>query len=164
MIIDFALLAAFIGSFTTSLWFVGRKIPLLLAVPENLIRESFVTRPPHLKRYTRPLIAFFEEERYKDICYAFLIRTLRRVRITLLKLERISFRLLQSLQARVRALPGAPGFHKNPNGSADINSPLHSKPRLRELRRWKYAMKRNGNGIPNAVLNPEPPPEAKESS
>ncbi len=144
MTIDLALLTVFLGSSAACAWLVWRKLSLLAALPETLIRESFVTKPSRLKVYSQPVIDFFVEERYKDIYYAFLVRALRRVRILLLKLERISFQLLQSLQAREKELSASEERY------------------WRELRRWKYAMKKNGNGIPNAVLNSEPQPEIKK--
>ncbi len=140
MIIDLSLLIAFLVASAYVGAVVLRRIPLLLQVPPQLIEESFVTRPSRLKKYLEPINAFFHQRRYRDLYYALLVWTLHRIRLWLLRLERIAFRLLESLQARERSLTATEERFWG------------------ELKQWKVDGRQNGNHLPKAVLNPEPPP------
>lgn len=126
---------------------VWRKIPLLLQIPPQLIEESFVTRPSHLKRYVSFSVEFFRSGRHRELYYAGLVRMLHWVRLWLLRLERMVFRMLEALQERSRELTATEERYWS------------------ELKTWKHETKLNGkNSLPDAVLNSEPPPavEAKE--
>ena len=139
MIIDFALLGIFLGSVGSALVLGWRKIPLLLQVPQRLIEESFVTRPSRLKKYTEPVLIFFREARYRDFYYAGLIKTLHRLRLWLLRLERVTFRALEAVRGRSRRLSEAEEKYWS------------------ELRQWRQGTKQNGNSIPHEVLTASAP-------
>lgn len=142
MVIDVALLAVFLGTGGYAVLMVWRKVPLLLQVPQQLIEESFVTRPSTLKRYTEPVIAFFRDDHHKELYYATLVYVLHWVRLTLLRLERVVFRMLESLHQRSERV-GATEEHY-----------------WSELKTWKHEAKLNGNShIPEAVLTEAAPVE-----
>lgn len=137
--IDLALFAVFLSSVACGLWLVNRKVQLLLQLSDELINQSLAARPSRLKTWTRPVVEFFQDEEYKDLYYGFLLRMIRRSRILLLRLERVSFHLVQSLQARTKEL------------SKTEERYWH------ELKSWKRVMKRDGASLPKEVLNPEAP-------
>ncbi len=142
MVIDLLFLATFFGAGSYALLMVWRKIPLLLQVPRQLIEESFVTRPSTLKRYTVPMVEFFQNGRHRELYYATLVRVLHWVRLTLLRLERIVFRTLESLHERSVELTATEERYWS------------------ELKTWKRTAKANGNGhIPEAVLTESAPSE-----
>lgn len=140
MFIDLSLLSAFLVASLYVGVAVLRRIPLLLQVPHQLIEESFVTRPSRIKIYLEPITQFFREHRYRDLYYAGLVWLLHRLRLWLLRLERVTFRLLESLQARERELTATEERFWG------------------ELKQWKVEARQNGNHLPRAVFNPEPPP------
>lgn len=140
--IDIIFLAVFIGTAGYAVLMVWRKIPLLLQVPQQLIEESFVTRPSHLKKYAGPALEFFRSGRYRELYYAVLVRVLHWVRLWLLRLERIVFRMLEGLQQRGANLSAAEERYWS------------------ELKQWKHEVRQNNNHIPEAVFNPEAPPDA----
>ena len=137
---DLVLLGIFIGASLSAVLTIWRKIPLLLQVPPQLIAESFVTRPSVLKRALEPTVEFFRSRSYRGVSYWLLIHLLHRIRLWLLRLERITFKLLESLQARSRQVSATEERYWS------------------ELKHWKVEVRQNGNNLPKAVLNPEPPP------
>jgi len=136
--IELALAAIVIGAVVFDAAMMWRKIPLLLQVPQQLIEESFVTRPSRLRRWFEPIIAFFRDKHYRDLCYACLIGTLRRVRLWLLRLERMTFRALERLQARYESIVPQAGEYWT------------------ELRAWKRGGREN-NVAPQPVLTAKSP-------
>jgi|SRR3989344_3108799 len=80
-----------------------RKVPLLLQVPQQLIEESFVTRPSRMKHALEGAAAFIREEHYYDVLYAAALALLGWARLRLLRLERIVFHLASMLEARSHA-------------------------------------------------------------
>lgn len=143
---DLILLAIFLSSAGVGILIVSRKVAFLLQLPEELINQSFVTRPSRVKTWTQPLIEFFREEEYKDFYYGLLLRLVRRSRIILLRLERVSFHLVQSLQNRTKELSQTEERY------------------WQELKRWKRVMKRDGASLPDEVLNPEAPVDRNTAS
>lgn len=142
MLIDLSFLSVFLGIGGYTLFLVWRKIPLLLQVPQQLIEESFVTRPSTLTRYVEPAIAFFREGRHRELYYATLVRVLHRVRLTLLRLERVVYGMLESLHERSERLTATEERYWS------------------ELKTWKHEARLNGNGhIPEAVLTEAAPVE-----
>ncbi|MDP3727174.1 MAG: hypothetical protein Q8R35_00885, partial [bacterium] len=125
---EIVLFAVFLGAGSYTFLMVWRKIPLLLQVPQQLIEESFVTRPSTLKRYTEPVIVFFRDGRHKELYYATLVRVLHWVRLTLLRLERVVFHMLESLHQRSERLTATEEHYWS------------------ELKTWKHEGKKNGNG------------------
>lgn len=141
--LDLLLVTTFLVSAAYAILLVWRKIPLLLQVPSQLIQESFVTRPSHLKNYLDPLVDFFREDKFRDFYYSVLIRTLSALRLGLLRWERKIFRWLEVAQGRSHE------WTERDNGY------------LSELKQWKQAVRENGNALPQAVLKPETPPEVR---
>lgn len=147
MVMDLLSLAIFLGSGSYALLMVWRKIPLLLQVPQQLIKESFVTRPSTIRRYTEPAVSFFREGHHRELYYALLVRLLHWVRLTLLRLERIVFRALESLHERSVELTATEERYWS------------------ELKTWKHEARANGNGrIPEAVLTEAAPVELTATS
>ena len=141
MAIDLFLTVVFIGTAGYAAAMVWRKIPLLLQVPQQLIEESFVTRPSPIRKYARPVIEFFRERRYLQLYYAGLVRTLHWIRLWLLRLERVVYRMLQALQERDR-------------GISETEERYWS-----ELKQWKHEGKQNGGRIPHEVIAEPAPTE-----
>ena len=141
MTVDLILLGIFAVTSTSASLLVWRKIPLLLQVPPKLIDESFVTRPSRVKKYGEPMVVFFRERRYRDLYYALLVWLLHRIRLWLLRLERLAFRLLESLQARGKRLSETEARYWG------------------ELKVWKQEVRQNGPVMPKSVLASEPPPK-----
>lgn len=144
MMIDLLFLGIFLTSVSCAILLIWKKIPLLLSVPQQLIEESFVTRPSYLKTYLGRVMEFFRSGRHRELYYAGLVRMLHWVRLWLLRLERMVFRMLEALQERSRELTATKERYWS------------------ELKTWKHEGKLNGkNSLPDAVLNSEPPPEVK---
>lgn len=138
---DFVILALFLATAGFAAVTVWRKLPLLLQVPQQLIEESFVTRPSRLRTYVRPVFEFFREKRYRELYYAGLVRTLHWVRLSLLRLERIVFRMLQALQERDREISQTEERYWS------------------ELKQWKHETYENGGHIPEEVVAEPAPAE-----
>lgn len=140
--LELALLGIFVASAGYTALMVWRKVPLLLQVPDQLINESFVTRPSRLKNYLDPAVAFFRDAEYRDLYYYLLIETLAALRLRLLRWERKTFQLLEKIQKRNREWTE------------------RSEGYLSELNQWKEALRENGGAnIPKAVFHPEAPPD-----
>ena len=103
------LIAIFIVTSGISLALVLRKIPLLLQIPPQLINESFVTRPNRLKEFSDAVIEFFRHAHYWDWYYRVLIWSLRRLRVSLLRLERTTYRFLERIETRGQSANGNNG-------------------------------------------------------
>lgn len=134
MVIDLAFLAVFLSTGGYAVLMVWRKIPLLLQVPQQLIEESFITRPPRLKRYLEPAVKFYRGGRYRELYFAGLVRVLRWVRLTLLRLERAVFWMLESIHERSQRLTETEERYWT------------------ELKQWKHEARENGNHIPEEVF------------
>lgn len=142
--VDATLLVIFLGTASYAAVMIWRKIPLLMQIPPQLIEESFVTRPSYLKKYLGRAAEFFRSGRHRELYYAGLVRTLHWVRLWLLRLERLVFRMSEALQARGRELS------------------VTEERYWGELKTWKQDVKLNGgDSLPDTVLNPEPPPDVK---
>lgn len=144
--IELALLAIFLGSAGTAAAMAWRKIPTLLQVPHRLIEESFVTRPSLIRRYANPVAHFIRRRGWREVGYAVAVKTLTRARLWLLRMERLVFRMLESLEARGRGLADDPAGYWG------------------ALKQWKEDSKENGASIPSAVFNPEPPPSSSSAT
>ena len=79
-------------------------MPFLMAIPENIINESFVTKPSKIKVALEQLKGYFLEKKYEIPVLAFMEWFLRRIRVSFLKLEHLSFRFLKFVQERKRVL------------------------------------------------------------
>ena len=146
MIADLALAVLVLAAASYAVLMIWRKIPLLLQVPQQLIEESFVTRPSHIRTYTQPVIEFFLKRRYRELYYAGLIRMLHRVRLWLLRLERIVYRTLSALQERDQEISRAEERYWS------------------ELKQWKQEARENGNHIPHEVITESAPAELTSKS
>ena len=124
---------------------IRRKIPLLLQVPAHLIESSFTTRPSRVASVIGPAVAFFQDRRYLDLYYAGLVRLLHRLRLLFLRMERTTFRILESIQARGMRLTKAEERYWN------------------ELRQWKHDGRENGKAPPVAASDVASPPDAAKS-
>ena len=143
-IFDIIVLAVFLGSASYAAIMVWRKIPLLVQVPHRLIHESFVTRPSRIKKYFEPIVVFFRNGAYREVYYSLLVKVLSGLRLWLLRMERLAFRMLESVQTRSqRWSAGAPGYWG-------------------ELKQWRQEKRENGEALPETVLNPEAPPPVEE--
>lgn len=140
--IDLAILAIFLGACAGTFLMVWRKIPLLVQVPERLIEESFITRPPRLKLFLGPIVEFFRSERYREVYRTILVWALHRLRLWLLRFERLVSRMLEALRNEERLL-------------SETEERYWS-----ELKTWKQESRDNGADVPKAVLASEPPPPA----
>ena len=141
VMINIGLLAIFWAAASYMVVAVWRKIPLLLQVPQQLIEESFVTRPSRIKEYLDPVVDFFVHGRWRDVYYATLLRILHGVRLWLLRLERLTFRMLEALERRGESLAKTEERYWG------------------EIKQWKHEVRQNGNSLPEKVMNPDPPPE-----
>ena len=92
----------FLASLAGVFFMISRKVPLMLAVPEQLINESFVTRPSRLKDAERFIRALAKWERYEVALMLFLEKTLRRTHILLLKGDALVSGWLMRIQNRSR--------------------------------------------------------------
>ena len=101
---DIILLSISITSFGGIIYLVSRKIPFLMAVQENIINESFVTKPSKIKVALEQVKGYFLEKKYEIPVLAFMEWFLRRIRVSFLKLEHLSFRFLKFVQERKRVL------------------------------------------------------------
>ena len=139
--INIGLLVIFLAAASYMVVVVWRKIPLLLQVPQQLIEESFVTRPSRIKKYLEPVADFFVQGRWRDVYYATLLKILHGVRLWLLRLERLTFRTLEALERRGESLAKTEERYWG------------------EIKQWKHEIKQDNNHIPPVVFHPDPPPE-----
>ena len=95
----------FLASLAGVFFMISKKVPLLLAAPEQLINESFVTRPSRLKDAELFIRALAEWERYEVALMLFLEKTLRRTHVLLLKGDALVSRWLARIQSRSRIAP-----------------------------------------------------------
>lgn len=135
-----------VGSISMAVLLVRRKLPLLLQVPSNLIEESFLTRPSRIKTYTAPVIDYFRSRRYRQLYRSVLVWGLHRLRLSLLRFERVIFRTLEALRSEEEYLTSTEEQYWS------------------ELKQWKQEAKENGAELPHAVLASEPPPQVREKS
>ncbi len=135
---DLVLVIVFLGSAGYAFSVVWKKIPLLIQIPQQLIQESFVTRPSRLKQIVEPVWGFFKHGRYGDLYYFSLAWFLGKMRLRLLKTERTVFRMLEAAQARGQKW-----------------SERREQSYLVGLRQWKDEKKQNGTNIPETVFHPE---------
>lgn len=82
---------------------ISQKVPFLLSVPEQLIHESFVTRPSKIKRAEAYLRSLLHWERYEPGFIRFLEKMLRRIRVLILKSDSFVSGLLAGLQKKEEA-------------------------------------------------------------
>ena len=85
-------------------YLIWRKIPFLLAVPENIIYESFITKPSKLKVFLKKWKEYFVERKFEPPILAFSELFFRKLRIIFLRLEYLSSRSLKYVQERKRFL------------------------------------------------------------
>ena len=142
MIIDLVTFTLFVLVGTGMVFMVWRKIPLLLQLPEQLIEESFLTRPSRLKSSIAPIANFFGSARYRSVYRGVLVWVLYRVRLWLLRFERIVFRMIEALRNEETHL---------------IDTGEHY---FSGLKQWKQESRQEGAKLPDAVLTSEPPPPA----
>lgn len=142
--IELMLIGIFLFSGGYAALLIWKKIPLLFQIPPQLIEESFVTRPSHLRKYLGAAAEFIARKRYRELYYAVLVRVLHGVRLWLLRCERVVFHMLEALQVRSRDLSATEERYWG------------------ELKTWRQDVKLNGkNSLPDEVINSAPPPEVK---
>ncbi|OHA06990.1 MAG: hypothetical protein A2934_03265 [Candidatus Sungbacteria bacterium RIFCSPLOWO2_01_FULL_47_10] len=101
---DIILLSISVLSFGGIAYIISRKVPFLLAVPENIINESFVVRPSKAKVYFERLKSYFIERKFEIPALSFFEWFFWKIRIIFLRCERISFLILKNVQRRKQFL------------------------------------------------------------
>ena len=104
---DIILSAVSVASFGGIVYVVAKRVPFLLSIPENIIDESFVVRPPRFKVFADSINKYFSEKRYEIPFLEFFFFIVRKLRILFLKFERIFFNLQQKIKNR-RVIIGIP--------------------------------------------------------
>lgn len=137
---DIILLATFLLAGVYSAAAIRRKLPLLLQVPQQLIEESFITRPSRLRRQIAAAEWFFRSRSWKKTSRRLAVNVLTQFRLWLLRTERRTFQLLETLQ------------------NAERDRGMTNGQFLGELKQWRQEEKQNGTPLPETVLNPEAPP------
>lgn len=97
---DFILLIISIGSLGGIMYTISKKVPFLLAIPENIINESFVTKPSKIKLLFELVKDYIREKKYEWPLLTASEWLLRKIRIIFLKNEQRCFRLLRIVQGR----------------------------------------------------------------
>lgn len=140
--LELILTLVFFGASASAAAMIWRKIPLLAQVPNQLIQQSFVTRPSRLKQFIDPVAAFLRDGKYRDLYYIVSIKLLTVIRVWLLRLERRTFQALERMQNKSRQ------WSETKDGY------------LSELSQWKQEARDSGGAnIPKAVFHPEAPPD-----
>ncbi len=101
---DIALVSTSFLSLAGIVYMVSRKVPFLLAIPENIIDESFVTKPSKLKVLVERVREYVAGRKYEEPFLLFVGWWLWKIRIVLLRLEHKSFALLKRIQERRQVL------------------------------------------------------------
>lgn len=122
-IISFAIFLVSLGGMVVLVW---KKMPLLRAVPVQLIEESFVTRPSYVDNFLNRMKARYQERYHHYLVFSFLERLIVTLRDIVAYAEQGLFWLLRHVQNR-----------QNGNGSSK---------RVRYLNRLHAWKKKNGNG------------------
>jgi hypothetical protein len=117
----------FLASFGGMVFLIRKKMPLLRAVPDNLIEESFVTRPSRVNNFLGRLKTRYQERYHQYLVFSFLERFITALRDVIVYAEHGLFWLLRHVQDK-----------QNGNGS--------SSKRLRYLNRLNAWKKKNENG------------------
>lgn len=102
--IDFIFFAVFLASGGALTFFISRKVPILAAVPERVLEESFSVNQPKLSAWWSAIRLFANRVRIEGIVVSLLEKALRRIRMWFLKGDAMVSRMLTRLQERSRAL------------------------------------------------------------
>lgn len=100
--IELITLTIFLASLSGIALIISRKVPRLMSLPERLIHESFVTKPSKFHVAAVSLSALIEWRRYEFLLVRFLEKTLRRIRVWILKSDAFVSKILALLQERGR--------------------------------------------------------------
>lgn len=131
-LISLAILLISLGGMVFLVW---SKASLLRSVPEQLIEESFVTRPPLVHGFLERMKSLYQEKYHHYLVFSFLERLIVALRDMIAHTEQGLFLLLRHVQDK-----------QNGNGSSK---------RARYLNRLNAWKRKNGNGAK---------PEAEDSS
>jgi hypothetical protein len=123
MFIDLTLFMVFLAS-TFVLWYrVSLKIPQVVAIPDQVITERLHEDSAKLRLFILHIKTYYREGQYKPYLWNFLLKTLYRLHLVLLKTDNVLGSYLKSIRAKaekegilvvkLNGLPVPPG-----NGSA----------------------------------------------
>lgn len=124
--IELISLTIFLACILGMMVMVRKKMPLLRTVPEQLIEESFITRPPRVHTILERAKSLYQEKYHHYLVFSFLERLITTLRDIIVYIEQGLFWLLRFVQDRQ-------------NGSGISK-------RLRYLNRLNAWRKKNGNG------------------
>lgn len=102
--VDFILLAIFLMSAGAFFFFLFQKVPALRAIPEEMVRQSFHVRPSRFHQCAAFCREYLRASRYEAACMLFIEKSLRRMRVWILKIDAIISRLLLRVQERSKAV------------------------------------------------------------
>ncbi|MDO8600026.1 MAG: hypothetical protein Q7R73_00190 [bacterium] len=125
--VELIFLAIFLISLSGMVFLVWKKMPLLRTVPDQLIEESFVTRPSYVDNFLSRVKARYQERYHHYLVFSFLERLIVALRDIIAYAEQGLFWLLRHVQDR-----------QNGNGSSK---------RVRYLNRLHAWKKKNRNGL-----------------
>ncbi|MBI2640098.1 MAG: hypothetical protein HYW90_04420 [Candidatus Sungbacteria bacterium] len=134
--IDLILLLIFLASVSFLSVLVSQKMPVLTALPEKVLDESFFHRPSRISIFLTAIRPWLEWGWYENAGLSGAEKFLRRVRIWILKSDALVSRLLSRVQERGKVL-----------AETDENK-LYL---LRDLKDWKKS-----NGAVDVPVAPGP--------
>ena len=114
--------AAYLG------WAFWRRLPLLIQVPDQLIEQSFVTRPSRLRGYAMPMIEFFSQGKWRETLLEVAASALAWIRKTLVRMERATSSAIATVESR--------------------SSELDTEKYWSQLKEWKDVVKEKGADVP----------------
>lgn len=113
ILLSFVLFGSLLG-----VWIVvGRRIPALLMVPENLILAHLEEDSSRIRRFLLEFKSFFRERRYEIYLLRFAAKILIRIRFAILKTDNFTASLLRQIKIK---LGNANGISYN-NGNSSEN-------------------------------------------
>src|SRR3989344_3474945 len=118
MLFDILLGLIFLGSLFSAWVIIGKKIPALLMVPENVILAHLEEDSSRIRRFLLEFKSFFREKRYEIHLWRLAAKILIRVRFVILKTDNLTASLLRQIKIK---LGNANGISYN-NGNGDGNS------------------------------------------
>ena len=87
MVIDIALLLLFVASVSTLIFFVSHKIPELVAIPDEVIRERLAEDSARFRFIAVNLKELFRQRGYLLLFLQFLGKMLHKIHILFLKID-----------------------------------------------------------------------------
>ena len=87
MLIDITLLLVFVASLSTLIFFVSHKIPQLVAIPDDVIRERLSEDSAKFRLVTVNIREFYRKRGYFLLFLQFLGKLLHKLHIAFLKID-----------------------------------------------------------------------------